>query len=75
MAFSQDKKDQTFSKMGCDDIDLDLVSNETHSSLFISIHTAESWAKITVAEVSVGQRALLGFISRAEGLISGSIVI
>lgn len=57
------------------DIDLGGVSNEAHASRLVAIDAALSGAQIAVAEVGVGQRALLGRVSRGQPKIPWHVVV
>ena len=69
------EEDSTFSKVRRYHIDLDIITNEAHSSRLVSIHTTQPWAEITLAQVGVRQRSFLGFVPRAEKLVPGRIII
>jgi hypothetical protein len=57
------------------DIDFRFVANKAHSSRLVAIDAALSGAKIAVAEVSIGQRALLGGVSGGESKIPWRVVV
>jgi hypothetical protein len=65
----------TFPKVGSNCIDLCLISDEAHPSLFKPVYATFSGAQVTVSEVSICQRSLLGGIARAEGHVTGNIVV
>lgn len=57
------------------DIDLGRIANEAHASGLVAIDAALSGAQIAVAEVGVGQRPLLGRISRGQPKIPWRVVV
>lgn len=57
------------------DIDLCFVANEAHSSGLVAIDAAQPGAKIAVAEVGIGQRALFGGVSGRQSKIPRRVVV
>ena len=57
-------------------IDLDYFgTNETHSCLLVSVHTAQSWAKFTIAQMGVSLRPLLCCFDGGYQMIAGNVVV
>lgn len=57
------------------DIDLGLVADEAHSSRLEAIDAALSGAQVAIAEVGIGQRALLSGVSGRQPKIPWRIVL
>lgn len=65
----------TFAKMGSDDINLDVLADQTHARCLIAIHPTEPWTQVAIPQVGISRRPLLGGIDRTELLISRYVVI
>ena len=61
--------------MGRYDIDLGLVTNETHASGLVAVDAAFSGTEVAVAEVRVGQAAFLCRVTRTEELVPRYVVV
>lgn len=57
------------------DIDLGRVANEAHARGLVAIDAALSGAQVAVAEVGIGQRALLGRVSRGQPKMPWRVVV
>ena len=56
----------TFTKMGGDDIDLDIRPNQAHARRLVPVDAAEPRAEVALAQVRIRLRAFEGSVPRAQ---------